>query len=369
MGRARAQTTSVFQDLYYTYDPAGNIAHIRDDAQQTTYFNNQVVPPTCDYVYDPIYRLTQASGREHVGQLAQPQTNWDDRFRTNLPLPTDGVAMRSYTEQYFYDAVGNFDRMVHQAAGGNWTRTYSYNEASLVEAAKKSNRLSSTAVGSTTDPYTFNAHGNTTAMPHLTLMQWDFKDQLGATSRQSVVGGGNTAETTYYVYDSAGQRVRKVTERQDGTAKEERIYLGGFEVYRGFAANGAVALERETLHVMDDKQRVALVETRTLGSDGSLGQLVRYQFGNHLGSASLEMDGAGVVISYEEYFPYGSTSYQAVDQAIKAAAKRYRYTGKERDEETGLVIMGRGTTRRGWGGGLAVIRQPPSVRDAHMSMY
>ena len=62
---------------------------------------------------------------------------------------------------------------------------------------------------------------------------------------------------------------------------------------------------------MDDKQRIALVETRTEGNDGSPTQLVRYQFGNHLGSASLELDDAGQIISYEEYHPYGSTSYQA----------------------------------------------------------
>jgi hypothetical protein len=28
------------QNLHYTYDPAGNITHIRDDAQQTIYFRN-----------------------------------------------------------------------------------------------------------------------------------------------------------------------------------------------------------------------------------------------------------------------------------------------------------------------------------------
>jgi RHS repeat-associated protein len=78
------------------------------------------------------------------------------------------------------------------------------------------------------------------------------------------------------------------------------------------------------------------VETRTKGNDGSPGQLIRYQFGNHLGSASLELDGQAQVISYEEYHPYGSTSYQAVNKVIKAAAKRYRYTAKERDEETGF---------------------------------
>ena len=43
----------------------------------------------------------------------------------------------------------------------------------------------------------------------------------------------------------------------------------------------------------------------------------------------------GQIISYEEYYPYGSTSYQAVHSQTEAA-KRYRYTGMERDEESGL---------------------------------
>jgi RHS repeat-associated protein len=344
LGRGGVQTTPVFQDLFYTYDPVGNITHIRDDAQQTIYFKNQVLPPVCDYFYDPTYRLIQATGRESIGQLSQPQTNWDDEFRINLAHPADGAAMRKYTEQYFYDAVGNFDRLVHQASSGNWTRIYSYNEASLLEASKKSNRLSLTTVGSINEPYSHDAHGNMIAMPHLTLIQWDFKDQLSATSRQFVnpaTPPANIAETTYYVYDSAGQRIRKVTERQGGTRKEERIYLGGFEVYRQYTpSKTTLSLERETLHVMDDKQCVALVETRTQGSDGSPSQLIRYELSNHLSSATIELDDKVAIISYEEYFPYGSTSFQAVAKAIKSAAKRYRYTGKERDEETGFNYHG-----------------------------
>jgi RHS repeat-associated protein len=343
-GTAAPQGSAVFQDLFYTYDSAGNITHIHDDAQQKIIFKGQVVPPQCDYAYDAIYRLINATGREHIGQLAQPQTTWNDEFRINLPQPGEGKAMRNYTEQYLYDAVGNFEKLIHQAANGNWTRAYAYNEASLIEAAKKSNRLSSTTVGATTEPYTYDAHGNMTSMPQLTLMQWDFRDQLSATSRQAVNATpppDKVPETTFYVYDASGQRVRKITERQNGSRKAERIYFGGFEIYREFKGNGIdIALERETLHVMDDKQRIALVETLTQGNDGSPPQLIRYQFGNHLGSASLELDDKGGVISYEEYFPYGSTSYQAVDQSIKAAAKRYRYTGKERDEETGFAYHG-----------------------------
>ncbi len=342
---------TALQDLRYTYDPVGNITHVRDDAQQTIYFNGQVVESDCNYSYDAIYRLIEAKGREHIGQAGRPWTTYDDAGRVNLPHPHDGQAMRNYTEQYLYDAVGNFDRLIHQAVNGNWIHGYEYNEPSLTEPTKQSNRLSRTLIHPNgqqpvLEPYTHDAHGNMVRMPHFANhldpaqpnMHWDFEDQL----HQVDLGGGGTA---YCVYDAGGQRVRKMIERTGTggavTRIEERIYLGGFEVYREYPADrSAVALERETLHVMDDKQRIALVETRTKGDDGSAPELIRYQSGNHLGSASLELDDHAVVISYEEYYPYGSTSYQAVNKDIKAAAKRYRYTGKERDEESGLYYHG-----------------------------
>jgi len=46
------------------------------------------------------------------------------------------------------------------------------------------------------------------------------------------------------------------------------------------------------------------------------------------------------VISYEEYQPYGTTAYRATDSQTEVSAKRYRYTGKEKDEETGLYYHG-----------------------------
>jgi RHS repeat-associated protein len=92
---------------------------------------------------------------------------------------------------------------------------------------------------------------------------------------------------------------------------------------------------------MDDHRRIALVDTRTVGDEIEVpAQLVRFQFGNHLGSATLELDGDGQIISYEEYYPYGSTSYQAGRSAAEVSLKRYRYTGMERDAETGLNYHG-----------------------------
>ena len=91
----------------------------------------------------PSIACSTAEGREHIGQVSQPETTWNDASRVKLQHPQDGQAMRRYTERYDYDAVGNFLQLIHQAANGNWTRSYAYQEASLIEPSKQSNRLSS----------------------------------------------------------------------------------------------------------------------------------------------------------------------------------------------------------------------------------
>jgi RHS repeat-associated protein len=163
-------------------------------------------------------------------------------------------------------------------------------------------------------------------------MVWDHFDQLQRIER----GAGGTV---YYVYDADGTRVRKVWEKPGGLT-EERIYLGGFELYR--RTQGTDVLERETLEVVAGDQRIALVEARTqdtAGLDSGPAQLIRYQFGDQLGSARLELDDGARIISYEEYTPYGATSYQAVANQTETP-KRYRFTGRERDEESGLAYHG-----------------------------
>ena len=341
------------QNLRYAYDPAGNIAHIHDDAQQTIFFKNQKVGPSAEYTYDAIYRLIEARGREHLGQATdgnplppKPSSHTDSR-RVGLLHPGDGKAMGRYLQQYVYDEVGNFLEMVHRGTdpvSSGWKRSYRYKEPSLLEPGKQNNRLTSTQIGG--DPawlYIYDNHGNITAMPHLSLLRWDFQDQLQATAQQVVSKG--TPETTYYAYDADGERTRKVTERQAGvgetpTRMTEHIYLDGFEIYREYGGDGAtITLERETLHVMANEQRMTLVETRTQGADTLPKQLTRYQLENHLGSANLELDGRAKVISYEEYYPHGSTSYQAVRRQTETP-KSYRHAGKERDEESGFYYYG-----------------------------
>jgi RHS repeat-associated protein len=43
---------------------------------------------------------------------------------------------------------------------------------------------------------------------------------------------------------------------------------------------------------------------------------------------------------YEEYAPYGTSAYRSAKSGVEVSARRYRYTGKERDDETGLYYHG-----------------------------
>src|SRR5690606_26996863 len=66
MSTIRESDDASLQGLHYHYDPVGNITDIRDTAQQTVYFQNSVVEAANSYGYDAVYRLTEATGREHA---------------------------------------------------------------------------------------------------------------------------------------------------------------------------------------------------------------------------------------------------------------------------------------------------------------
>jgi RHS repeat-associated protein len=312
--RVFANATTL-QNLRHTYDPLGNLVRIADDALRTVVAAGQPVRPEIENDYDAVYRLIETSGREQSD-------------------PANIEALRPYSESYVHDVAGNLLRMVHTAnGGGNWERTYEYDEPSALEPGEESNRLTRAAIAPEAPPaFTYDAHGCMTRMPHLSLLRWDFRDQLEASARQVA----QDPETTFYAYDAAGGRVRKVVRRANGTRSSERIYLAGAEVYREYAGNGStVSLRRDSVHVMDDRRRIALVE-RVAGSEPA----IRYQLANHLESVCVEVDDAGAVITFEEFTPFGTPAVHGGRAAAEVSLKRYRYTGRERDEETGFGCHG-----------------------------
>lgn len=95
--------------------------------------------------------------------------------------------------------------------------------------------------------------------------------------------------------------------------------------------------------MLDDTRAIAEVDTLTVDGGTAVGAptpMPRYQLEDHLGSACLEVDGAAAIIAYEEYYAYGATAYESRASGYEVPARRYRYTGQERDEESGLQRHG-----------------------------
>jgi RHS repeat-associated protein len=68
--------------------------------------------------------------------------------------------------------------------------------------------------------------------------------------------------------------------------------------------------------------------------------IIQYQASTHLSSVALELGETGKIISYEEYSPYGTTTFHSTLSELKVP-KRYRFSAKELDQETGLLYFGR----------------------------
>ena len=155
------------------------------------------------------------------------------------------------------------------------------------------------------------------------------------------LNAGTNPDKAIYQYDGQGQRIRKTLIKNNGNHIAERIYIGGYEIYTE-VVGGALQKHRDTIHITDDQDRIAIFEReRDINNLVQItSQTLRYEMSNHLGSSALELDQNAQLISYEEYYPYGGSSYTAGRNLAETSLKRYRYSGKERDDETGLYYYG-----------------------------
>ncbi|NEQ05878.1 MAG: sugar-binding protein [Moorea sp. SIO4E2] len=334
---SRSVDPANLQDLNYTYDPVGNITQIADHAWDTVFNKNQQVDPVSRYTYDALYRLIEATGREHQA-LSRQQEQYRDIPEVGfvqLQNLNNGQAVENYTRRYSYDHGGNLDQIAHQ---GTTPRTRNLTVSETSNRAVDSELLE----GNRDIDQFFDANGNQIQMPGIDPVRWNYRDNIANVTIIDRDDSNNDAE--YYVYDSSGRRVRKVTEcyGSGGTMThiEEVIYLGGLEI-RLSRQGETVTEERHCLRVMDDTTCVAIRNQWTQGEppEGVINPQVRYQLDNHLGSTTMEVDGEGQLISYEEYFPYGGTAFVAGSE-VEVKLKHYRYSGKERDGSTGLYYYG-----------------------------
>ena len=308
---------SPLQDFGYEYDLAGNILKITDRIPRS---GIPASPNKLDrlFTYDPLYRLRSATGRECKQDL--PNRPWSDPEKCQ-----DQTQTRAYKRIYEYDAMGNMQDMKHQALGSGGFQS---NRTFTVET--NNNRLQNVDFAGSLFNYKYDVNGNMIQEGETRFFEWNHSDQLKTFRTQT-----NSSEPSVhaqYLYDASGQRVMKLVRKQGGKL-EARVYIGDlFEHYR-WDIETNTSNGNNVLHVMDDQQRIALVRRGPAHPDDP-GPDIQYHLGDHLGSSNLIVDDNGSFTNREEHYPYGETSFGSF------AKKRYRFTGKERDEESGLSYHG-----------------------------
>lgn len=342
--RQGSNSSTVLQNIDYTYDPVGNIMSIRDSSYETIFCDQQMVEPLSEYTYDALYHLIKATGRQHPGIQKDTHTYGfkQTKFMPLCPVhPNDMDKLQNYTEFYTYDDSGNLTELNHvvppSQLSSSWTRTMPVEANSNRLAPQEgSNRI-------------YDANGNMLDLDNLRGMQWSYNNMLARVD--TIIREDGNSDSDYFVYDSSGNRVRKVSERYTNggtiTEVEEKIYLGTLEIKRQkkvSAQSAVITLERQSLHIMDENTRIAItnwwpvdIYSREVVSEP---RTFRFQLDNNLGSSCVEVTQNADIISYEEYFPYGSTAVIAGESEAEVQPKDYRYSGKECDDSTGLYYYG-----------------------------
>ena len=160
-------------------------------------------------------------------------------------------------------------------------------------------------------------------------------DRLAAFANRPA-GGAATVEAVY-LYGADGARVKKWV-RASGLV-ESSVYIGQlYEHHRWRDVGDPTRRENGQVYVRDDQMIVAVIRRGdTHSRDGS--PSIQHHLHDHLGSYALTVGGstadAQTFVNREEYFAHGDTSFGSFGR------KRYRFTGKERDEESGLCSHAR----------------------------
>ena len=319
--KTRRAGNDLLQSLTYSRDPVGNVLRISDEAQPVRYGANQRISPVNDYVYDSLYQLISASGRETANASNGPD------LPCGLPLPIDGQWL-NYIEHYSYDAANNLVQLRHE---GNQAYTRSFD----IEATSNRALLRQNDDIPPDFAHEFDACGNLQRLAAGQSLVWDARNRLARFTAVSRKDAQDDAE--HYVYDNLGERVRKIATsvtRSTRITREVR-YLPGLELRSDSASNEQL----EVIVVQAGRCAVRCLHWVSGRPADIQNDQLRYSVDDHLGSSTLELDANARIISHEGYYPFGGTAWLAVRAEIEAKYKVVRYSGKERDA-SGLYYYG-----------------------------
>jgi len=318
-------------NMGYEYDLSGNIVRTTDQTLDAGIPGSLPGKDTLvrDFGYDALYRLLSATGRESsASRVAAP---WDDDIKGGDPNAT-----RAYTELYTYDRLGNIQSLQHVSVSG-FTRHFTYTEAS--------NRLVSVSIGEESYGFSYDQSGNMLSddAGNSRYLEYNYAGKPRAFRTQA--GTSEPSVFAHYLYDSGGNRVKKLVRKQGGGYKSTSYIDGLYEHSKastftdsipylriGTWSVGGEEGEQSLHHILDGVSRIATLRTGAELGDNT--PAVKYNLEDHLNSSCMLLDANGTLINKEEYTPFGETSFGSYGR------KRYRYNGKEKDEESGFYNYG-----------------------------
>ena len=345
-GEVWSATGHALQDLTYSYDLSGNITNIEEcipgcGVAASPHGRDQLVRT---FRYDPIYRLTSASGRACIGTgRARPYNaagcghNMPYSPGSTTPNQANGPDLTElYTETYCYDPAGNLLDMRYQALSGARCRRFGIDGGAPTacdaspsawnEAAN--NHVTSVHAGSEKRELYYDQAGN---LKQENADRTYTLDHAGRMTAFQIRAGSQPSKAARYLYGADGIRVKKwVRSGNSASFDKSTVYIDQhFEHHRWAKSDDGETL----IHVLDGTSSVALIRGGHLHPDDR-GPAIRYQLGDHLGNVAVTADASGQWVNREEYFPYGETSFGGFSR------KRYRFTGRERDGESSLAYHG-----------------------------
>ncbi len=298
LNTVRSSDNLSLQDLAYAFDDVSNIIGI-DDARGHADLDTiggelgissdgaRKFNATQSFVYDSLYRLTQAANSAVYGTI-----------------------------NYRYDRIGN---MIHKSAnllqadplmdlggmtcgGSLGTKNRVGRNAGDVPGPHAITGTEKGLEGAMA--FSYDDNGNMTTDRGMTLA-WDYRDRLTGITKDAMKAD--------YLYDYSDTRKKKSVSDGDGPTSEV-VYVDKFSEIR----DGKLVK-----YVYAGNSRAARIE------DGK----IYFYLHDHLGSTGFTLSDEGDVLEQLVNYPYGNPR---LENTVGSALADYKFTGKERDLESGL---------------------------------
>jgi RHS repeat-associated protein len=276
---ANSSSTTVL-DLAYSY-PTGNNGNI------STQTNNETSNRTQTYTYDSLNRLLTAQSNATSGGDCWGQSFGNDA--TPPTLATDALA------NLFYTSSTKCSSPAPQFTGDG------------------SNHIS-------TPGFSYDSAGNNTADA-----QWSYTYDA---ENRIVTASGMTGGPYCYTYDADG--IRTMKSHGSSCATVDVLY------WRNIAGNAIAETDSAgSTSNTSYREYIFFAGRRIAQADwGSSSFTVYYYFVDHLGSTRAMTTAAGSVCFKADYLPYGAENTPSGFASTWSTS--YKFTGYERDAETGL---------------------------------